>query len=162
MLASSRSSRRSTVAEVGQDELELEHRRVAQGVDRAVRVGNGVRLERSHHVDERVHAAQRRQVHEGRALALGDARDVDVLDGGERPLLRLVDLGEPLDPRVGDAGDADPRLGPPPGGAAGVPVRSWKSVLLPARESPRMPAFMERLYAGRSRPPALAPGDAPV
>ena len=112
MLASSRSSRRSTVREVGEDELELEHLRVAQGVDRAVGVGDGVRLEGAHHVDEGVHPAQRRQVHEGRALALGDAGDVHVLDGGERPLLRLEDLGEAVDAGVGDAGDADARLGP--------------------------------------------------
>ncbi len=111
MLASSRSSRRSTVARSARIELELEHLRVAQRVDRAVGVRHALGLERPHHVDERVHPAQRRQVHERRALALGDAGHVDVLDGGERALLRLEDLRQPLDARVGDARDPEARLG---------------------------------------------------
>ena len=78
--------------EVGEDQLELEHLRVAQRVDRAVGVRRGVGLEGAHHVDERVHAAQRRQVDERLALALGDARHVDVLDRRERLLLRVEEL----------------------------------------------------------------------
>ena len=42
----------------------------------------------------------------------GHAGHVDVLDGGRGPLLRVEDLGEAVDPGVGHAGDADPRLGP--------------------------------------------------
>ena len=51
--------------------------------------------------------------------------------------------------------------GRPPGGVAGVPVRSWKRVLFPARESPRMPAFMRRLYRGARDDRGGAPATSP-
>ncbi len=79
--------------EVGEDQLELEHLRVAQGVERAVGVRRALGLEGAHHVDERVHAPQRGQVDERLALALGDAGHVHVLDGRERLLLRVEQLG---------------------------------------------------------------------
>ena len=102
--------------EVGQDQLELEHGRVAQGVDRALGVGDGLRLEGPHHVHEDVHPAQRRQVHEGLSLPLRDAGHVHVLDRGQGSLLRPEDLRQTVDARVGDPGDAHPRLRPAAGG----------------------------------------------
>ena len=142
-------------AEVGEDELELEHLRVAPGVDRAVGVGGRLRLEGAHHVHERVHPAQGGQVHERRPLALRDAGDVHVLDGGERLLLRLEDLGQAVDARVGDAGDAQRALpGARPAAAAGVPVRSWKSVLLPGEGEPEDAGLHAAIIrAGRGRTP---------
>ena len=109
-------------AEVGQDQLQLQHLRVAQGVDRAVGVGHHVRLEGAHHVHQGVDAPQRGQVHEGRALALLHPGHVHVLDGGEVFFLGLNMLGQGVHPGVGHPGDAR-AAAPGAPGAAGAARR---------------------------------------
>ena len=99
--------------QVGEHELEVEPLEVARGVDAAV--GMRVRrvLERADDVEQRVGVAQPRQV-VGRQLlgpdvALGRRRrrrQVDVGDVGLDDLLGLEDLGQPVEPVVGDLDDA--------------------------------------------------------
>ena len=91
---------------VGEDQLEVEHRRVTQRIDRALGMGNHARLEGAYDVDQRVDVPQRWKIHERRALALGDTGNVHILDARERLLLGIVELRQGLDPKVRDPGDA--------------------------------------------------------
>ena len=83
----------------------------------ALGVRDGRILERADHVEQRVGLAQPRQVL-GRQLlgadpALGRGRrrrQVDVGDVGVDDLLRLEDLGQPVEPLVRDLDDADVEL----------------------------------------------------
>ncbi len=100
--------------QVGERELEVELLEIPHRVDRARRVGVGRVLERTDDVEERVGLAQPREMI-GRQLLrpdppLGGRRrrgEVDVRDVGLDDLLRLEDLGEPVEPVVGDLDDAD-------------------------------------------------------
>ena len=82
MSGSSRSSRRSTAPRSARISSSSSIFASRSGSTEPSGWGTDVGLEGAHHVHERVHAAQRGQVHERRALALGHARHVHVLDGG--------------------------------------------------------------------------------
>jgi hypothetical protein len=97
--------------EVGEDQLELQHPGVAEGVDRPVGMGDPVRGEGPHDVEECVHPPQGGQVHESRPLPLGDARDVHVLHRRVGLLLGVEEGGERVHPPVRDPRDPHASLG---------------------------------------------------
>ena len=119
--------------EIGQDELEIEPLEVARGVDAAVRVRIRRILERPHDVQQRVRVAQAGQV-VGRQLLGADValgrrrrrRQVRVGDDGVHDLLRLEDLGQPVEAGVGHLDDAD--VEGDPAEAAGLGVASGQGV----------------------------------
>ena len=106
--------------EVSHDELKVDRLNVAQRVDRRcdARVGHDVHdvlvVEAAHDVDNGVRAADvlEELVAEPRALAraLDKTRDVHELDDGGRLLVRVVHLGELVEPLVRHGDDADIRL----------------------------------------------------
>ena len=103
--------------EVGDDELEVEPVEVAPRVDRALRVGMRVVLERPDDVEQRVRLAEPGEVLGGQLLgpdaALRRGRrggQVDVGDVGVDDLLGLEDLGQAVQALVGHLDDADVEL----------------------------------------------------
>ena len=58
-----------------------------------------------------VHVPEGGQVHEGRALTLGDSRDVGIFHGGPGLLAGVVDRGQGVDPGVRDASHPQAGLG---------------------------------------------------
>ena len=145
--------------QVGQDELEVEPLEVAGRVDAAVRVRDGRVLERADDVEQRVGVAQPREV-VGRQLlgpdvALGRGgrrRQVDVGDVGLDDLLRLEDLGQRVEPRVGHLDDAD--VEGDAAVAAGLGVAAGQRVedgrLARSRQARRWRSASARLSAGIS------------
>ena len=95
--------------EVGEHQFEVQRDGVAQRVDAAGRVRHGGIVEDAQHVRQRVHFAQRREDGGIARAALGHAADVHVVDGGVGHLARLVERGELIDARLGNACDADVR-----------------------------------------------------
>jgi hypothetical protein len=76
---------------------------VARRIDAAVRVRNRRIVEHAHHLEEGVHRAKIGD-ESGRPL-LGRAGrkpgDVEKFDRGRRRLLRVIELGQPVEPRIG-------------------------------------------------------------
>ena len=91
---------------VGEDELEVDGVHVAQRIDAAVRMRNLGVLESAHDVQQRVHRLQLREVEALRPFALGDARNVDVFDRRRGVLLRVEQVAQRGEARIGDLGDA--------------------------------------------------------
>ena len=113
--------------EVGQDELGVEPVEIAGRVDRALRMRVGRVLERADDVEQRVRVAEpgevlgRQVLRPDVALRRGRRRgQVDVGDVGLDDLLRLEDLGEPVEPLVGHLDDADVELHPAEPAGLGV------------------------------------------
>ena len=127
-------------AEVGERELELDHLAVAHRVHRSHHVQHVVVVEAAHHVDDRVGLADVREelVAEPLALrrALHEPGDVDELDGGRHRALRLDDLRQRVESRVGHVDAAHVRLlgrervvrGQHAGGGEGVEERRLADV----------------------------------
>ena len=91
------------LVEIGEHQLEIQRDGVAQRIDAAGRMRHGRIVEHAQHVCQRVHFAQRRQHRGIPRAALGHATDVDVLHGGIGHFARLVERGELIDARFGDA-----------------------------------------------------------
>ena len=103
--------------EVRDDELEVEALEVPGGVDRALGVRVRRVLECPDHVEQRVGLAQAGEML-GRQLLRSDpalrrggrCREIDVRDVGLDDLLRLEDLGQPIEAGVGNLHHADVQL----------------------------------------------------
>ena len=146
--------------QVGEHELEVELVEVAGRVDAPVRVRVGRVLERAHDVEQRIGVAQPRQV-VGRQLLGPDAplgrggrgRQVDVRHVGLDDLLGLEDLGEPVEPVVGDLDDPDVERDPAV--AAGLGVAAGERVedgRLARSGKPDDGDLHRRLWPGRATP----------
>ena len=100
--------------EVGEDQLGIDDLDVAHGIDGAADVMDVVVLEAAHDLHDGVHFADVAEelVAEpfARARAFHQARDVDELDRGGDELLRVRELRERREPRVGHGDDADVRI----------------------------------------------------
>ena len=100
-------------AVIGEEELELHGREIAQRIDAAVHVRDGRVTERSDDVHQRVGGAQVAEL-PGRDGLTGLFRvsesEIAVHHLGICRLLRLEERREPIDALVGDLGDADVRL----------------------------------------------------
>ncbi|MCU0224422.1 MAG: hypothetical protein MUF27_10185 [Acidobacteria bacterium] len=106
--------------EVGQQELGLDQRQVACRVDRAVGVRVGRIVPGPQHQQQRVGGPQRSQQGVvGLAGPLLHRGRVDVGDRGVGRLLRLEERHHPVEPRVGDLGDAAARFDLPSLGQRG-------------------------------------------
>ncbi len=112
---------------VGEDELEVKPLDVTPRVDRSFGVGHGRVLEDAHDMEQGVRIAEPGKVL-GRQLLRPDAalgrgrrgRQVDVGHVGVDDLLRLEDLGQPVQPRIGHLDDPDVELEPAEAARLGV------------------------------------------
>ena len=101
-------------SEISQHQLGVDHFDIANRVDRSADVMNIGIFEAANHLDDRVHLADMAEklVAEtfARARAFHEARDVHKLDRGRDDLLRVRQLRERFEPRVGNRDDAEVRI----------------------------------------------------
>ena len=94
------------LAEVADDQIEIDVLDVAQGIDRAD-VGDGIVLEGAQDVDERVDVAQAGEESSFFEGFFADGGDVGVFDGGVGGLFGAVEGGELVEAGIRNSGDAD-------------------------------------------------------
>ena len=97
------------LAEVADHQVEFDILDIAQRVDGAD-MRDRIVFKGAQHMNQRVHLTQVADVGGLLERFLADRADVDVFDGGVREFLGLVDGGQPVEPVVGNLGDADVRF----------------------------------------------------
>ena len=136
-------------AEVGEDDFVLHRPDVARGSTVPAGCGTDGIAEHPHDVQQRVGVAERRDVEQrlrARLRPAGGAGDVGELHRRGHALARVEQRRQPVEPLVGDARDADVRVGLAAGRGASLRAgEELEEAVLPDEGKPMSPARSMRL-----------------